>query len=350
VFLDNTANTYSGATNINGGILNVAALANGGAASSIGQAGTAANLLNIANGTLQYTGSTPQSTNKLFTIGVGGATLDASGSGAGTMTFAGPGTLGVAGGTVAKTLTLTGTNTGANTLAAVIPVQTGSLGAVNVLKNGAGTWSLTAANTYTGGTTIDQGTLAANNTTGSATGTGPVLVNAGGTLGGTGSVSGTITLAGGSLAPGNSIGTLSGTSANLSNGTLKIEIDSNPVVPASDKLTLSSGLTLGGINSVLQVTDLGSTLLTPGTKLTFASYGSLNSGGLFSVGGNVVNDFDTNPLDVFTVGVNTFGIDYNDGGNNISLVAAVPEPGTIGSLIGGFGVLLGLRRRKSRRA
>ncbi|HEY3392786.1 MAG TPA: PEP-CTERM sorting domain-containing protein [Lacipirellulaceae bacterium] len=73
-----------------------------------------------------------------------------------------------------------------------------------------------AGNTYNGGTTIDGGRLvaAAGDVAVSATGTGPVAVNNGGTLGGTGGVGGPITVAsGGHLAPGlatgNGIGTLS---------------------------------------------------------------------------------------------------------------------------------------------
>ncbi len=68
---------------------------------------------------------------------------------------------------------------------------------------------LTGANTYTGGTSIgdglnpNSGKLIAANTTGSATGTGPVTINRGGTLGGSGFVAGPVTLhAGGTIAPG----------------------------------------------------------------------------------------------------------------------------------------------------
>ena len=72
-------------------------------------------------------------------------------------------------------------------------------------KIGKSTLTLSGASTYTGGTTVDQGTIALANTTGSATGTGPVQVNRG-SLAGTGSVTGAITVGGTvakpSLAPG----------------------------------------------------------------------------------------------------------------------------------------------------
>jgi fibronectin-binding autotransporter adhesin len=80
------ANTYSGPTAINGGVLNVGSLAGVNTASPIGKgsaAGSAADLV-INGGTLQYTGAGEQTTNRLFTIGASGATIDASG---GTMTL-----------------------------------------------------------------------------------------------------------------------------------------------------------------------------------------------------------------------------------------------------------------------
>ena len=65
-------------------------------------------------------------------------------------------------------------------------VVTGTLG---ITKTGTNNLFLTAANLYTGTTTISAGTLLANNASGSATGTGAVIVGASGTLGGTGTIS-----------------------------------------------------------------------------------------------------------------------------------------------------------------
>ena len=70
----------------------------------------------------------------------------------------------------------------------------------SLTKTGSGTLALTAANNYTGGTTVSSGTLWVTNTSGSATGTGDVTVSPGATLGGTGTISGATTISG-RLAP-----------------------------------------------------------------------------------------------------------------------------------------------------
>lgn len=147
--------TYGGVTTINGGTLAVDTLANGGANSDIGKsAATADKLIINAGGTLKYTGS-GTSSDRLFTIGTGatGGTLDASGTG--PLNLTGAGSMGTGG---AGTLTLTGTNTGANTLAALIS-NNSAANLTSVTKTGSGTWVLTGANTDSGVTTISGGIL-----------------------------------------------------------------------------------------------------------------------------------------------------------------------------------------------
>ena len=152
------SNTYTGATTVNAGTLQVNSLANGGAASSIGASSNAAGNLLLANATtLRYTGS-GHSTDRGFTINVGtgghGASLNASGTGAINFTNAASPSYGTV--DQARTLTLTGTNTGNNTLAATI-ANNGS-GVVSLAKTGIGTWVLSgASNSFTGTTALSGG-------------------------------------------------------------------------------------------------------------------------------------------------------------------------------------------------
>ncbi len=260
--------------------LEVNTLANGGSNSSIGSSSNVAANLLIQGSTLKYVG-TGHTTDRLFTIGTAGATLDASGTGAvvfsntgnavsadaaditGTlddfsgspnivynvsnsrdviidMTISDPdpknlatdftqapcnepsGTncipaldaqtppqpvvvtgvsdngkeIGISAnygfiykentrlvlGTVARTLTLTGSNTQANILSPVISNSVKG-GVVNVVKSGTCTWLLESLNTTTGTTTVNAGTLGGNGGVG-----GSLTVNTGGTFapGGTG--------------------------------------------------------------------------------------------------------------------------------------------------------------------
>ena len=97
----------------------------------------------------------------------------------------------------------------------------------SLVKQGPGTLELQGIgdNIYTGGTTVEAGTLLVTNTTGSGTGTGAVMVKGGAVLGGTGIITGATTIEDdGELAPGASVGTLTvGTLAM--NDTSKLSFD-----------------------------------------------------------------------------------------------------------------------------
>jgi len=146
------ANTYTGITTISAGILAVNTLADGGTSSGIGASTNADTNLVLDGGTLRYTGAA-QTTDRNFTLDTSGGGFDASGSGA--LTLAGAATL--AGTDAARTLTLTGSNTGNNTLAAAL-TDNGS-GPTNLLKSGSGTWLVAGASSYTGSTTVAAGIL-----------------------------------------------------------------------------------------------------------------------------------------------------------------------------------------------
>jgi autotransporter-associated beta strand protein len=155
LMLSNEASTYTGKTTIQSGVVAAASLADTGGSSSLGAPTTAGDAridlgTGTTLGTLRYTGTGGHSTDRpIYLAGSagGGGVLDASGSGA--VAFTGGVTTAAAG----MTLTLAGSNTGANYVQAI----TGS----NVVKTGAGTWVL-GTNSFTGRLTIEQGTVVAS--------------------------------------------------------------------------------------------------------------------------------------------------------------------------------------------
>lgn len=147
------ANTYTGATTAGGGLLSTNLLPNGGIAGGIGMSTSAAANLVFNGGSLQYTGP-GGSTNRLYTLGTNGGGIDSSGSG--PITFNNPGPMAFTG-TGPRNFILSGSNTGANSLAQVIIDGPG--GTTSLVKSGAGAWVLNNVNAYTGSTTITAGTL-----------------------------------------------------------------------------------------------------------------------------------------------------------------------------------------------
>jgi GH25 family lysozyme M1 (1,4-beta-N-acetylmuramidase) len=135
------------------------------------------------------------------------------------------------------------------------PIGNGSL-----VKTGQGTLRLGLSSSYSE-TTVSNGTLFVDNTLGSGTGFGSVVVVAG-TLGGTGIISGPVTIAsGGTLSPGSPtlIGTLTLNSAPTFNGTNFMQIDRNGGSPLADKIVRTGGtLTYGG---TLVVSNSGASLV-----------------------------------------------------------------------------------------
>lgn len=369
VSLQNTANTYKGITSIGYGTLEVFKLANGGLSSSLGLSSNAASNLVIGTwgygGILRYAG-TGDSTDRLFTIAVGGATLESAGSGA--VQFTNTGSLAHSGtANSARTLTLSGVNTGDNLLAA----QLGNYGTgvVSLVKKDAGKWRLTGTNTYTGATTVQAGTLIVD---GSITASSGVSVSASGTLAGHGKVS-AITGAGRVMGGSDVAGILSATTLNFSAGldlAFEMRLEGAPVwSDAADSgngvLHLSASTPIlssaSGGNVISLYFAAGGTYLGGIFSNENANFESLVSGASYqyyleSVGGTYSFNGRTYSLldagDVVRTTVQVTSADFGDGTvtNGWSQqFAVVPEPAIALQLGLGWGLLFLVRGRRQRR-
>jgi fibronectin-binding autotransporter adhesin len=333
-----------------------------GYGSGIGISSSAASNLVLDGGTLQYTGAAT-STDRLFTVGsteAAGATgtLDASGTGALNFTNTGALAYGTAG--QARTLVLTGTNTGNNALSPAIGDN--GAGAVSLVKAGAGTWIVTNANSYTGGTTISAGKLQA---IGTALGTGSVTV-AGGTI----AVNDGVTTTAQTLTTGDQTWKAnSGYTARVFNdgssdemlltaqtGTLTFDSSistSNPFTVSAtataaslNSTTAQDWVIAGGITTVNGLASEGYAVPTPGSPTVLATAGASAGSSAFVL--NMPSSlFSSNS---FTFGTPTLDLEaLGGGGYSLDVVYnATPEPGTaLLVLAGGLPMLTSRRRRRN---
>jgi len=187
--------------------------------------------------------------------------------------FGGPGA-GLSGATTATASLTTFVIGGVNTNGVFNgTISDGGAAATALVFNGPGSLTLTGNNTFSGGTTVNGGSLIINSA-GNGTGSGPVSINPGGTLGGNGVIGGQVSFAAGAtLAPGsNGSGTLTITNdLGLNNASvLQFQLGTN-----SDQVSVTGDLTLGG---TLNISDAGG--FGPGTYTLFTYGGTLSIGTL----------------------------------------------------------------------
>ena len=223
-----------------------------------------------------------------------------------------------------------------------------------LIKTNVNTLTLGGANTYSGGTTVNQGALVVNGSVGAVT------VNATGSLGGEGTV-GAVTLnSGGALNPGNSPGTLTAASAIFqggstynwqiddATGTAGVNWDLFSVTGVLDMSALSSS---SKMNLVLESLSLANYSTSTSSSWVIAQAGAFTGTGFAD---------DTNVTDLFNITSTDFngGSQPNGGfqvvtgttgdGLRILNLKAVPEPSTGALLAFGLGglVMTRLLRRK----
>lgn len=260
-------NAYTGGTTINSGTLQIG---NGGTTGAVsGDILNNSTLVFNRADSLTYGGAVSGSGN-FVKSGDGILTLTGLNSytgsttlNSGTLQIGNGGTTGAISGNILNNATLVFNRSDSITYGSLIS------GTGNVVQSGDGMLTLLGDNNYTGGTTINSGTLQLGNggTTGSITGNilnnGSLVFNRGDSIGyddivsGSGSLAksgnGTLTLTGQNIYTGNT---------NITAGTLKTSV--NDAIANSTNITVAQGATLNldGTNQILKnLTNMGSILL-----------------------------------------------------------------------------------------
>jgi autotransporter-associated beta strand protein len=201
-FSGTTANTYTGLTDVNNGVLELGKTDGVNAIAGnlqIGPSGSTRVQLLASNQIAD--------TSAVSFLGATAPALRLNGFSETIGSLASSGGAGVVENNTSGTSTLTvSAASGITTFSGVL--QDGTAGILALTKGGAGEQRLTGTNTYTGVTNVNAGTLLVNNATGSGTGSGAVTVN-GGTLGGSGIITGATTIeSGAKLNAGATIGAI----------------------------------------------------------------------------------------------------------------------------------------------
>ncbi len=407
LFLTNTANTYTGATIISAGALDVGTITDTGGSS--GKLAGTSGRLNLNGGVLQGNGvfarNLGYSNGQVSWNGINGATSTYASGGfaarGGDLTVALGGTSSPTALTwglpSSQTTTFFLTESGAQTGVLVFGSTTSDgqvdfrndvdLGSTTsaiyhrtimvnqgtgtdsaklsgvitstvehgLIKDGAGKLILSGTNTYSGDTVVAEGSLLIDGDQSGATGA--VTANTGATLGGLGIIGGATTISSGAnLAPGSFVGgasqnhgVLTFSSTLALEGATTMEISGTTRGTDYDGITTGAGLlTYGGSLTF----DFGSSILVGGETFDLFDIGGGASDGNFtevSIGGSYIASL-SNSDGVWTGSGNGFAFTFTESTGDllVAAVAAVPEPSTtilIMGLSAGLMAFTGRRRK-----
>src|SRR5579862_4934711 len=329
------ASTYTGATLISNGALNLAAAVS---ASTNGPLGNAAGALTLGDANTNTIGGSPaviivgpyamardvtivnRATTGIYSVG---STFPSGASFSGTITISQPLTITQLGGTNYNSLVINNIASGVTGTHIITYVGPGSTNISGVIGGGTGTLAVvvnggtlfpSGANTYTGGLTLNSGTLTVYNNSFPAAGTGTLTIN-GGTLNGYSSSSGSVTnttVINGDFACG----------LMFFNGSMTL----GPSAGTSRTITVNNDLEIDGAiangTSATQIIKAGAGILVLRGNNTFSGGIILNAGTLSinAQGTSTTNSaLGTGPLVI-----NGGGISYITGLGNLSLTTKNP--------------------------
>ena len=194
--LTNASNIYQGGTVVKQGTLGgTVAGAFGTGDFTVNPTGTAGTTADAATANANATGSIASTANVTVNsnsaTAIGTLNINSTAQTIGSLAGTGAGSV-VLNNASGTALTINGSTS--TSFAGVISDTVANLGSVN--KQGGSKLTLTGANTYHNGTSITGGTIRADNSSGSATGSGAVTIGTLGTLAGHGSVAGPIAVSG----------------------------------------------------------------------------------------------------------------------------------------------------------
>jgi autotransporter-associated beta strand protein len=210
-----------------------------------------------------------------------------------------------------------GTGNGNNTLDGTLALLDGTSGSLGLVKRGSGSLILAAAQTFSGGLVVSNGTVFVDNATGSGTGSGAVTAY-GGTLAGNGVIADAVSIeSGATLAPGVSVGKLTINNTLTLAGDTLVEVDK---ANGTNDVIVATTVNYGG---TLTVTDVSGGL-NAGDAFNIVSAGS-HTGDFTSIVGNPGPGLGwqfnptTGVLSVITVAVNPPTLVYAQAGNTLTL-------------------------------
>jgi autotransporter-associated beta strand protein len=235
---------------------------------------------------------------------------------------------------------------------------------LSLAKSGTGGVALSGSNTYKGGTTVTQGSLFVNNTSGSGTGSGGITVSSGATLAGSGIIApaaGVVTISiptGANLSvggPADTVGqalTLNLQQDNILNlaGNLRLDLFSN--LPGSSTASEGDRLLFGNsgvaqvnlTGSTLMVNNAGSLTFNAGDSWKIIDWGTIfRDNTIFTGLDPLTNQYNNN---VYLPALSG-GLAWNIGDLYTlgTITVAVPEPSRLLMLMFGL-IALGFRRRR----